>query len=295
MNHDSNIQLASLEEMARQKQMQAADRIDQLGQELDRRLMGKTRGGLILSIVGSCVWLAAVLAVYFTISDLGRPVLNMIALAASVLYCGTLLTGNILKMKYFGSLLSMRDGLLSLSDESEASFQNLSQQLSEQQSGADWDLDLRPQTYVMEEAARYEALLQQNQEPSHGLLVKLRPAAHYAACLAWSLSSTFFLADLAAPLLMGLEPALVTISIYVSLVLAAAGTLLGNLFLLRMRQLPVNNLTAFAMLMGPVLSALLTALVYLLLELVAIAIGVAFGGLVIFGAAKALFSGRRRR
>lgn len=293
MNLESNMQLSSLEEMALQRHRKTAEQLETLDRELDRRLMGKTRGSLIGSIVGSCAWLAAVLAAYFLIADLGRPVLNVIALVTSLTYCVTLLIGNILKMKYFGNLLTIQEEVAMLADESEGSFRNLSQQLSLPQSGSGWDLDLRPLNDAADEAARYEELLHQNQEPSQGLLTQLRTLSHYAACLSWSISSTFFLTTLASPLMVEMDSTLITVTLYITLALAAAGTLAWNLYLLRARKLPVNNLTAFSMLAGPVLSALLLVVVYLLIRLVLVAIGVTLGVVLIVGVFKVIFSRRR--
>lgn len=297
MNLDSNMQLPSLEEMARERHRKTAEQLETLDRELDRRLMGKTRGSLIGSIVGSCAWLAAVLAAYFLIADLGRPVLNVIALVTSLTHCATLLIGNILKMKYFGNLLAIQEEVAMLADESEGSFRDLSQQLSLPQSGSGWDLDLRPLNDAAEAAAHYEALLLQNQEPSQGLLTKLRTLSHYAACFSWSISSPFFMADLAAPVIPDLDTTLFTISVYVTMFLSLIGTLPWKVILKKLPKKPDNNLTAFAMLKGPALSAVLIAVVYIGIKLTLIALGLVFTvsiiALLIYLLSKLLFPRRR--
>ena len=120
MTFDNSFTLQKMTEDAKKQFDQAASRINGIESTLERRLDGKSRGNLILTLIFSVLWGAAYVYAYTFVLKRAEsipeliPKMALVTLIASLVLVAAIAAGDFLQLKYYGTILSAKDKLVRL-------------------------------------------------------------------------------------------------------------------------------------------------------------------------------------
>lgn len=241
------------------------------GEHLD----GRSRLGLLGAVLVSLVWAVAFLLAYHYFGHYipevhGFP-LGRLLLGVSLALVAFVLIGNLVKLKYYGTILSARRRVARLLDRvtkhQKAMPGNL--QVFLNQRSAQWELPLKVGSSIDREASRISARLSSMETLSNSFIVKLKLFLYYLACVVWTAVGGYTLIAFDG----GMDNTAMDILILVAL---TVDTCIIETTIARAvwsaTDEEVGNVTLLAILPGPVIFFILTLVTMLVVALVRLVI-----------------------
>ena len=273
---------------------ESENRLSQIEGSFATRLNGKTRGGIILSMIGTVIW-CAVFTVFF--SRFGKNVGGTALLIARIAYfalTAVLLADAVVNYSYCGKISVYKDAVSQLKTRVSIGRSSIkaNQDAFMESRANGWHYALQPGSSIPDEAAAVEGILNGMQSLKGGLLHDLKNILFFVTTIAVTGVGSWMLFGVAADIVDALMGETVSETWYlVGMFIAVVANLILARKVWSSTNCAVTNVTLLAIPAGPVFFLALVALVTLIImlvifvvELLIIIFAVCAGGAIVFGA-----------
>lgn len=268
MIYDNSFGLEQMLEEAQDQMAAAKKRLRSLDAALVKRLDGRNRLGLLGAVLFSVGWIAVFLvASVYLKGHLPEP-LRLALLGVSLLLALSLIIDELIQISYYGSILNARTRLLQMRRRVDKAQKTLADHLETylKRRDAQWELPLTVGSSINQTAGQISARLSGMEALSSTFLTAAKTVLYYAACVVWAAAGSYILFGLvvAFEFLEGLSPNTITIMMVASTVIACIFEALFARMIWAKTDCDVGNLTLLALALGPVIFAVVIALIWIL-------------------------------
>ncbi len=241
-------------------------KINKTDDMLKDRLGGKGRGALIAGMFVSVLWAVIYCVLYGVLREKAHPLLMLVTLGVSVLLTLFLLIGNLVQVKYYGTILKARSRLLGMRNQVESAKRALSAELATYRAAENngWKLQLKPGQPVENQLRQIESQISGLQAASGGFIHGVKNVLYYIATVAWTVVCCMALTDVAMGILSDqISEKASNVICIIALILACIGAVIAAKIIWGATDCKVKNVTIFGTFCGPVVFALLILVVVL--------------------------------
>ena len=192
MDLDNSFSLDEMMKTAKSQMIKIRERLDFIDNTASEHLGGRSRAGLVGAVLVSLLWAAAFLAAYHYlghyIPELSGFPLGLLLLGVSLALVAFVMIGNLVQLKYYGTILNARRRLSRLSSRITKDQKALPGNLKVflERHDAKWELPLKVGDSIDQEASRIASRLSGMEALSSGFIAKFKLFLYYVACLVWA-------------------------------------------------------------------------------------------------------------
>ena len=285
MTFNNSFELKKMMDSARTEFDSVSEQISSIENRVNYQLGGKGRGTLVGAIFGTILWAVVFLVAGFIMYEAVHPYAGLGFWVVSLLLAFFLIISDFSQIGYYGSILKARDRVVQLKNRLSLGRSGLSSSLTELSARKEkgWEMSLNAGTPILEEAHTIERQLAGMESVRRGFVHKVKNFLYFVLCIGVTALVCFMLYDLGYSIVDG-EISDKTLRII--MLIATGVACIIEIFLARWiwskTHRAVNNVTLFAMLLGPVAFALLLVVVVLAIFLVQLILGLL--GVIVAGA-----------
>lgn len=279
MIYDNGFGLEQMMDAAKDQMAAAKKRLHSLDTLLVARLDGRSPLSLLAGVLFSVGWIVVFLAAYACLKGhLPEPLL-LALLGASLLLALSLVVDKLIQIKYYGSILNARTRLVQMHRRVSKAQKNLAarQQAYMERRFDQWELPLDASPSINQSASQIAERLSGMETLSSTVLTAVKTALFYAACVVWTAAGAEILFDLVVvfELLEGLSPSTITVMKIASTVIAVIFEVLFARMIWAKTNCDVGNLTLLALALGPIVFAVVIALIWIVFFIIVMIFGLA--------------------
>ena len=289
MTFDNSFTLQKMTEDAKKQFDQAASRISGIESTLERRMDGKSRGNLILTLIFSVLWGAAYVYAYTFVLKRAEsipeliPKIALVTLIASLVLVAAIAAGDFLQLKYYGTILSAKDKLVRLRSRVETGRSSMAGNTKTflQRRASQWAMPFQTAPSVLEEASQIEAQLSNLEAVNSGLITNLKNWLFYPVCIAWTVVGCMAFRGTAYRVLaqVGLGGDVAKWIQIIGTAIACIVVFILAKLLWGVTNCSVTNLTLFVTAVGPLVLALLMIAAVIVIFLLQLALTLLAGAI----------------
>ena len=280
MTFDNSFTLQKMTEDAKKQFDQAASRISGIESTLERRMDGKSRGNLILTLIFSVLWGAAYVYAYTFVLKRAEsipeliPKIALVTLIASLVLVAAIAAGDFLQLK--DKLVRLRSrvetGRSSMAGNTKTFLQRRASQ---------WAMPFQTAPSVLEEASQIEAQLSNLEAVNSGLITNLKNWLFYPVCIAWTVVGCMAFRGTAYRVLaqVGLGGDVAKWIQIIGTAIACIVVFILAKLLWGVTNCSVTNLTLFVTAVGPLVLALLMIAAVIVIFLLQLALTLLAGAI----------------
>lgn len=293
MNFDNNISLQGYADAANRQFGETENRLSQIAGSFQTRMNGKSRAGILVSLIATGCWVVAVCVFFAYIKDSVNSALHLLCFGIALALLGVLLLDEITSFSYYGKIASYRDGIDQLLRRVTIGKSSIkTNQDAYMQSRSDgWQHPLPVGASIPEEADSIETAINGMESLKAGFVSKLKNFLFFLFAGSVTAIGCMALFETASDIITELGDTSLEYSTLSTLcIIAMLITVVGEIILAKlvwsMTNCSVTNVTLLVAVLGPVLFLALVAIVTLLVQLVVWAVSalLAIAALVIAGA-----------
>lgn len=293
MNFSENISLQKYADTANQKFSETENRLSQISGSFETRMNGKSKAGIIGSMIATICWAVAVCVFFGYIRGYVDGTLSLVCLGIAFALLVTMLIDEIINFSYYGKISSYKDNINQLKNRvslGRSSIKSNQDTFMKSRSNG-WRHPLSAGTSIPEEATSIESTINGMESLKGGFINGLKNFLFFTFAIAITAIGSWALFGTAGEIMTGIYPDPIDYSTVNTLcTIGLLITVVGEIILAKLvwskTDCSVTNTTLFIAAVGPLLFLALIAVATLLVMLVilAIAIVVAIAGVVIAGA-----------
>lgn len=270
MNFDNSFSLEKMMKTAQKQMSTTGQRLSAIEDMVNQRLGGRSRASLLGAVVVSVAWAAAFLFAYHYYGHYIPEPFGLPLLCVTLALMAFLVVGYFVQLRYYGAILSARDRLGRLRGRLTMGQSSLSNNLKVFQGrrSAQWELPLEPGPSIDQEANLIETQLSSMEALSNGFIAKTKTFLYYVVCTAWAAVGSYALFDRVGSFLFEATGSATQVVMMVALVIVCIIEAVIAKALWGATNNDVVNVTLLAVLAGPVVFAILCALVVLVIAVV---------------------------
>lgn len=293
MNFSENISLQKYADTANQKFSETENRLSQISGSFETRMNGKSKAGIIGSMIATICWAVAVCVFFGYIRGYVDGTLSLVCLGIAFALLVTMLIDEIINFSYYGKISSYRDNINQLKNRisiGRSSIKSNQDTFMKSRSNG-WHHPLSVGTSIPEEATSIESTINGMESLKGGFINGLKNLLFFTFAIAITAVGSWALFGTAGEIMMGFSGESMdydTINTLCGIGLVI--TVIGEIILAKMvwskTDCSVTNTTLFIAAVGPIMFLALVAIATLLVMLVvwAISIVIAIGAVVLAGA-----------
>lgn len=285
MTFNNSFELKKMMDSARSEFDGVGEQLASIEKRVSYQLGGKGRGALVGAIFGTLIWTAVFLMAGYILYNAVHPYAGLGFWLASLLLCLFLLISDISQIGYYGAILKARDRVVQLKKRLDLGRNGLTSSLSELTARKEkgWDMSLNAGTPIIEEAHGIERQLSGMESVRRGFVHKMKNFLYFVISIAVTALGCYLLYDLGYSIVDGeISDNTLRIIMIIATIIACVIEIFLARWIWSKTHRAVNNVTLFAMLLGPVAFALLLLLVVLVVFLVQLILGLL--GIIVAGA-----------
>lgn len=284
MIYDNSFTLEQMMETAQDQMTTIKKRLRSIDATLNQRLDGQNRLSLLGTVIASLGWVAAFVLVYVCLSGHLPQPYRLALLGVSLLLALFMIIDELVRIKYYGTILKARKRLSQLRRRVEKAQSNLAGHLQTylEQQGARWELPLDAGTSINQEASKISARLSGLEALSSSFITGVKNILYYVVCAAWTAAGSYvifgFVAD--SQFVEGLSSGTLTIMMAAAMVIACIFDALFARMVWAKTDCEVGNLTLLALAVGPVIFAVVIVailIIYVVILVVLYIVATIFG------------------
>lgn len=287
---DQNIKINSMADAARKTFESTDKRLEEIENNFHSKMRGRSMGGVIGSFFGSALWLVALGVVAYNCQGYVDNTLLMVTIAVIALFMITMFMGDAMNFKYFGKVSSYGSNVSQLRSRVRVGRDSISQNKETYMNSYNngWDYRLEMGESIPDEATSIEGTLSSMDSLKTGFLSNAKLWLLYASVIMVTVVGSMMLFGTASSFIYGLfegdvSSDLLEVVCWIGLIIACIGACFLTKLMWSHYDCEVNNLTVFAVAIGPILFIALECAGALVVWLVILAVAflIAIAGLAI--------------
>lgn len=262
MNFNENDPLKKYADEANQKFAEAETRMDQIERTMDTRMNGKSKTGIVVSMIGTICWAVAICIFFGFIRGNVNNTFHTICLVISLVFLGLMFIDEATSYSYYGKISNYRDDISRLRHRISQSKSSITaDQETFMKSGSnEWNHPLSAGTSIPQEIASIEDDINSMKPLNSGLIHDLKNFLFFVFAVAFTIVGSMGLFDIAGEIITSILMEFADIdfdSELVASVICLAITVVGEIILAKLvwskTGCSVTNVTLFIAAAGPIL------------------------------------------
>lgn len=262
MNFNENDPLKKYADEANQKFAEAETRMDQIERTMDTRMNGKSKTGIVVSMIGTICWAVAICIFFGFIRGNVNNTFHTICLVISLVFLGLMFIDEATSYSYYGKISNYRDDISRLRHRISQSKSSITaDQETFMKSGSnEWNHPLSAGTSIPQEIASIEDDINSMKPLNGGLIHDLKNFLFFVFAVAFTIVGSMGLFDIAGEIITSILMEFADIdfdSELVASVICLAITVVGEIILAKLvwskTGCSVTNVTLFIAAAGPIL------------------------------------------
>lgn len=284
MNFNENDPLKKYADEANQKFAEAETRMDQIERTMDTRMDGKSKAGIVVSMIGTICWAVAICIFFGFIRGNVNNTFHTICLVISLVFLGLMFIDEATSYSYYGKISNYRDDISRLRHRISQSKSSIAaDQETFMKSGSnEWNHPLSAGTSIPQEIASIEDDINSMKPLNSGLIHDLKNFLFFVFAVAFTIVGSMGLFDVAGEIIENIFSVVTSTSYDFVRIVRSVGlviTVIGEIILAKLvwskTDCSVTNVTLFIAAAGPVLFLAVTSVGIILVGLAAGLVGVA--------------------
>lgn len=262
MNFNENDPLKKYADEANQKFAEAETRMDKIERTMDTCMNGKSKTGIVVSMIGTICWAVAICIFFGFIRGNVNNTFHTICLVISLVFLGLMFIDEATSYSYYGKISNYRDDISRLRHRISQSKSSITaDQETFMKSGSnEWNHPLSAGTSIPKEIASIEDDINSMKPLNSGLIHDLKNFLFFVFAVAFTIVGSLGLFDIAGEIITSILMEFADIdfdSELVASVICLVITVIGEIILAKLvwskTGCSVTNVTLFIAVAGPIL------------------------------------------